>query len=235
MRHVLVIQHVSREHPGFILDVIRECGHTYECIDFQKGHALPENISMYDILVVLGGGDHVYDDTDQIRAEIAFVRAWLESGKPYFGICLGMQLMVAALGGRVYKSEATEIGFRHRDGRLYEMKRTHVGMSSPLFVHIKETRLPAFHLHKDTVDLPDTIDLLATGNVCKNQIIGYNNVAFGTQGHFELTEHMLEQWLISDPLLATVDKEEVKKDYDAVGEKYEQLGTQMFKNILCDV
>ncbi len=86
--------------------------------------------------VVMHGGADVWPGTygeeplrpewagDRVRDEyeIALVRAFMDAGKPVFGICRGLQLINVAFGGSLYQDITTQhAGARvHRDGPLYD-------------------------------------------------------------------------------------------------------------------
>lgn len=61
---------------------------------------------------------------DRIRDsyEIALLRAFVDAGKPVFGICRGMQLINVAYGGTLYQDIPTQCGSMrlHRDAALYD-------------------------------------------------------------------------------------------------------------------
>ena len=54
--------------------------------------------------------------------EIALVRAFMDAGKPVFGICRGLQLINVAFGGSLYQDIATQRpeARLHRDAGLYD-------------------------------------------------------------------------------------------------------------------
>src|SRR5580704_17231810 len=104
MRTALAITHVAFEdlgslgieltHAGFYIELIDACTTDMHAID-----ALDP-----DLIVTLGGPDGVYDHDAYpfIEVEIELLRSRLAAKRPTLGICLGAQLMAAALGARVY-------------------------------------------------------------------------------------------------------------------------------------
>src|SRR5207237_1277083 len=68
-----------------------------------------------DAVFLTGSPLHVYADTPEVRRQLAFMRAVFASGTPSFGSCAGLQLAVAAAGGRVRKMpEQMEAGIARR-------------------------------------------------------------------------------------------------------------------------
>jgi GMP synthase (glutamine-hydrolysing) len=100
MRRVLVVQHVAVEQPGVIGDVLQRRGVATRLVG--PDEPLPHDASG---IVVLGGPMGVYeaDRHPRLREEIAMLERAIAAGKPVLGICLGSQLLAAALGARVYR------------------------------------------------------------------------------------------------------------------------------------
>ena len=58
--------------------------------------------------------------TDEIRSafEVELAKAFLDAGKPVFGVCRGSQLLNALLGGTIYQDLPEQLGFIHFDRAL---------------------------------------------------------------------------------------------------------------------
>jgi len=98
--------------------------------------------------VVLGGPIGA-DDFPFLTAELDALRQRLAARKPILGICLGAQLMAAALGARVYPgSRGSEICW----SPLLPVD----GVQPPdWFAPLVAPDLLLFHWHGDTFDLPE--------------------------------------------------------------------------------
>lgn len=67
-----------------------------------------------DLLVVMGGPMGVYDTGEHpwITAEITGIAGRIAAGRPTLGVCLGSQMIAAALGARVYRGTGRRWGSR---------------------------------------------------------------------------------------------------------------------------
>lgn len=66
-----------------------------------------------DLLIVLGSPESVAVDHEAPWAweELAMVRRWLDSGRPYLGVCFGAQMLARALDGSVERMARMQRGF----------------------------------------------------------------------------------------------------------------------------
>ena len=77
------------------------------------GDSVPRQMGAAAGLVVMGGPMGVYeqDRHPHLGDELALIGDALERQVPVLGICLGSQLLAAALGSRVYPGPAKELGW----------------------------------------------------------------------------------------------------------------------------
>jgi GMP synthase (glutamine-hydrolysing) len=108
------------------------------------------------------------------------------------GICLGTQLIAAALGSKVYAGSEKEIGF-------FPLGFTKEALAHPLFSHFSNPYI-VFHWHGDTFDLPQHAQLVASTHVCKQQAYLIGNQVLGLQFHLEMNETILEDMLLHEGL-----------------------------------
>jgi len=144
----------------------------------------PDEIARYDAVFLTGSPLHVYADTPEVRRQLAFMRAVFASGTPSFGSCAGLQLAVAAAGGRVRKMpEQMEAGIARR------ITPSAAGRHHPLLAG-RPAAWDAPAIHGDEVEaLPDGATLLA-GNAVTNvqaaEIRHDRGIFWGVQYHPEL-------------------------------------------------
>ncbi len=222
----LIIKNITREGPGILEELLDE----YDMIDLNQGQTIPP-LKDYDALVVFGGPDSANDTTVKMQSELEAIREALSLKMPYLGVCLGMQALVKATGGAIVQNPVREIGFRDPDGDFFSVKLTEKGKNDKLFEGVGD-ELEIFHLHGETVELTDNIELLGTGKFCENQVVKVGNNAYGIQGHFELTPEMFDAWLSEDPELLELDKEKLKADFSSIQDKYTKTGQQILRNFL---
>ncbi len=227
-KRICIIRHITREGPGRFHGLLKKRGLDIHQYDLSQNTVLPHP-AHYDGVLVMGGPDSANDDSDRMRLMRDFVKTVLESGTPYLGICLGMQLLVKAAGGLVVKSPHTEIGFYDEHQRPYENVLTAEGRKDSLLRGMND-RFPVFHLHGETVVLTEAITLLATAPRCPNQIIRAGDNAYGIQGHPELTSSMLDTWLREEPYLRGYDPRRLCRDFDALQKEYGAVAEQLIRN-----
>ena len=186
MKRVLVVQHEEFEGPGTLREAL--AGWQLHFVRTFAGDVVPRTLEE-DALVVLGGGMGVYDRDrlPHLGDEIALCRAAMTAAKPVLGICLGSQLLAAALGGVVGKAERKEIGW-HGVTLLPEAR------GDPLFDALPRT-FSAFHWHGDAFTLPGGAVPLASSTMTPLQAFRMAERAWGIQFHLETDEQVLEAML----------------------------------------
>lgn len=230
VKQILVVKNISREGPGMLAEIAQERNFELEVVEIDSNFQLPE-ISKYSGLVVLGGPDSANDENEKIDLELGLVRKCLEIDMPYLGICLGMQILVKAVGGHSIKSPVKEVGFLDIDGNQNQVELTIEGKSDPMFNGLPTT-LNVFQLHGETVELTSDLVVLATGKHCPIQAVKYSEHAYGIQSHFELTEEMLQLWLNEDDDLKVLNREELLKNFHDIKRSYDLIGSTLFNNFL---
>jgi len=178
--HIHCLQHVPFEGPAGIGDWAIRKGHPITTTLLFEHGRLPD-LSAFDWLVVMGGPMGVRDEADYpwLADEKELIDTAIAAGKTVIGVCLGAQLIAAALGARVYQNAYKEIGW-------LPIELTDQGRASDLFAFLPH-RLRAFHWHGDTFDLPDGGVHLASSEGCKHQAFLYADRVLGLQFHPEST------------------------------------------------
>ncbi|UUP17053.1 glutamine amidotransferase [Nitratireductor thuwali] len=187
-RTALAIRHIGFEDLGSFAAPLQEAGYEIEYIDVAEREPATLDPLGADLLVVLGGPIGVYDHDAYpvVTAEIGLLRARLAADRPTLGICLGAQLMAAALGARVYPGPAKEIGWSALD-------LSDAAAPNPLAV-LQD--VPVLHWHGDTFDLPGGGTLLASTPLCANQAFARGSNVLGLQFHPEVLGARFEHWLL---------------------------------------
>lgn len=230
MSELLIVKNITREGPGLLMGVLEEAKLGATVVDLSMNEPFPDPLQ-FQALVVLGGPDSANDQTPKMQDELVKVAVALENGLPFLGICLGMQVAVRAAGGRVLRAPQKEVGFLDITGQQNTVELTDIGKSDPLLEGLEDS-LPVFHLHGETVELTDRMQLLGTGKYCTNQIVKINDSAYGIQSHFELTDTMLLEWAEVDPDLQPIGKEALLASYRSIHTAYNHVGKTYLRNFL---
>ena len=229
-KNILILKNISREGPGLIEDILRENNLKFEIIEpDQIAHI--NSIENLGALIVLGGPNSANDTDLNMQKELDLIRKVVYAEIPYLGICLGLQTIVKAMGGRVVNCETKEIGFRDQNNKYYKIDLTPQGRRDGLFKNLPDS-FTVFQLHGETVTLSSEMTLLASGDICKNQIVKIGSNAYGIQCHFELNGEMLGLWIKNDHDLQQLDGDKVLSDYKAIQGYYRETGRQLIKNFL---
>lgn len=189
MTTLLVIQHVPHERLGTFEAVFKQTGGSLRPFRADDPKAAWPTLEGVDGLVVMGGTQSVYeqDQYPYLTRELSFLRDALKAQKPILGVCLGAQLLAAALGAKVTKSPQKEVGW-------YPLRREPGADGDPLFAAFGQTET-VFQWHGDTFALPKGCLRLASAPLCHEQGFRYRDNIYGLQFHLEMTEAMVRAWM----------------------------------------
>jgi GMP synthase (glutamine-hydrolysing) len=189
MKRLLVFQHVASEPLGVLDPLLRASGMRIRYVNFARHPNTQVNVSKYSGLVVLGGPMNVDQSSryPHLLHEIDIIKAALAREIPVLGICLGAQLLAAALGASVHPNPVREIGW-------YPLTLSAAAASDPLFAHLG-SEAEVFQWHAYTFTEPsDSVHLASTTN-CANQAFRFKDFAYGLQFHLEVDASLIERWL----------------------------------------
>jgi GMP synthase-like glutamine amidotransferase len=138
-------------------------------------------------MVAMGGPMSVNDEAELpwLAEEKRLIGDAVRAGTPFWGVCLGVQLLAAALGARVYSGPEPEVG-------LLPVELTEEGRADPVFAGYDD-RLVTLQWHGDTFDLPAGATRLASSPAYANQAFRYGR-AYGVQFHLEVSADMAREW-----------------------------------------
>lgn len=229
-KEILFVKNITREGPGLLEDIVKERGIKYTIVYVSQYQNIL-TLENCGAVVLLGGPNSANDRDQKMKTELVLIRKILNAKIPFLGICLGLQTLVKAAGGKVVKSKNKEIGFRDQNGKYFTVELTEFGQSDSLFIKL-ENSFKVFQLHGETVVLTENMKLLAIGEHCRNQIVKIGTNSYGIQCHFELTSQMLQTWINEDQDLKKLDRDQLQSDFETIKDNYIQTGRQLFLNFL---
>jgi GMP synthase (glutamine-hydrolysing) len=195
MKRALVIRHTPYEGIAGFRQPVEAAGYLIDRVDVTAADFAETDFIAPDLVVLMGGPMGVYE-TDAhpwIPAEIARLAQRLDRGLPTLGVCLGAQMIAAAMGSRVYPGPIKEVGFA-------PIAINEAGMRSPVR-HLANT--PVLHWHGDTFDLPPGVTLLGSSDAYPHQAYARGAELLALQCHPEMGEDArFDEWLEDEAYLA---------------------------------
>jgi len=183
---LLALQHIACEPPAAFEDELRSRGLDLVRVELDKGEALPD-WREFSGLIVMGGPMGAYEEEAHpwLVAEKAAIRDAARAGHPVWGVCLGAQLLAAALGAAVYAGAEAEVG-------LLAVNLTPEAAHDPVFRDAPPS-FPTLQWHGDTFDLSPGATLLASSPAYRSQAFVFER-AYGLQFHLEVSPELAAEW-----------------------------------------
>ena len=182
MAKIYVLQHHPVETLGTIADALEGAALAWQYVRVYDGQPVPSSMKGAGGLIVMGGPMGVYQ-TDRypwLRDEMLLIEDAVKSNLPTLGVCLGAQILAAALGAKVERNpNGKEIGW-------HPIKLGDSAQHDRLMRGLPATLTP-FHWHGDIFDLPPGAVLLASSEKTPCQAFRYGDKAYAFQFHFEVT------------------------------------------------
>ncbi|MBB3117306.1 type 1 glutamine amidotransferase [Pseudoduganella violacea] len=200
--HIHFVVHESFEAPGAYETWVETRAYTASYSRVYAAEPLPQTVDAIDLLVVLGGPQSPTTTRQECphfdsAAEQALIVQCADAGKAVVGVCLGAQLIGAALGAPSEPSPEKEIG-------NFPIALTAAGKANPKFAHFGDT-LVTGHWHSDMPGLTPAATVMASSEACPRQIIAYRDLVYGFQCHMEFTPEAVELLIAaSEAELATL-------------------------------
>jgi GMP synthase (glutamine-hydrolysing) len=184
----LVIQHAACEPPGAYGEEMRARGIAFERVHLDRGEPLPD-WGAFEAIVAMGGpmGANDEETLPWLSGEKHQLGAAVRAGMPYWGVCLGAQLLAASLGARVYRGERPEIGI------FTDVELTRAAARDPVFARVPSP-ITTLQWHSDTFELPVGARLLASSSAYPHQAFAWRR-AYGLQFHLEASAELAGSWL----------------------------------------
>jgi GMP synthase (glutamine-hydrolysing) len=228
----VALRHVAFEDLGLLSPVLDRAGWRVSFCEAAFEDLSGRDIEDADLLIVLGGPIGAYETHAYpfLTREIALIERRIARNLPTLGICLGSQLMAAALGSRVFPGPKKEIGW----GRVDLTKR---GLNSCLSDLAQEDAM-VLHWHGDSFDLPNGAARLASNALYENQAFSFGPNALALQFHLEAEPRQLEEWYVGHAIelaAAGVSANELRAETTRISPMLQPQAERIFGKWLQDI
>jgi GMP synthase-like glutamine amidotransferase len=199
---VLVIQNEVDDPVALVGKWINEVGVDVEVIHAYRGETVPAALpAQYSGAIAMGGYMGANDDIEfpSLIPARSLMKDLVANDIPFFGICLGGQLLATAVDGKVGPTPSPEIG-------VVSFCVTADAAQDAVFGKLAGKEVIAAEWHKDYItDLPDEAVVLAGNDACPVQAFRIGQNVYGVQFHPEIDSEIFSSWAATDDELAKLD------------------------------
>lgn len=175
MLDVLILKHAKSSTAGTLPKWCQANGLSFEVARAEDVLARTHSPAAAS-LIVLGGNMQVWE-TDRfpwLEKEKAFIKSFIDAGKPVLGICLGAQLLAEQLGAQVLPMSESEVGW-------YRVRLENGKTLTPL------------HCHRSMFSAPAGAVVTATDDAHRVQAFQVAQKFYGFQFHTEIDQKRIEK------------------------------------------
>ncbi|MFP4143963.1 MAG: type 1 glutamine amidotransferase [Phycisphaeraceae bacterium] len=225
----IIFEHHSQETPARLGAILRDYGHHLRVVELHAGDSVPVDLDDVDAVVSMGGPMNVADRDEHpwLAKEMELIREAHERDLPVVGICLGAQIVAAALGGEVAPMDEPELGW-------HTVKLAFPGTIDPMLAGIPWTTMQVHGHARQITELPPGATPLAASRATRTQAFKAGLHTYAFQYHFEWTRADIETaaasfgaWFGADNKPAEATRRGIEKHY----ELYRHLGDRLCHNI----
>jgi GMP synthase-like glutamine amidotransferase len=185
---ILSIVHQEDAGPGVFAQALRDEHVPLDSWLLPSQERPPRPLGDYAGVLTLGGAMHPDQEREHpwMADEKAVLGELVERGVPLLGVCLGAELLAAAMGATVWRAAEPEVGW-------YEVRASPDGLCDPLIGPLG-AGFKALEWHSYECSLPPGAMELARSERCL-QAFRVGEAAWGIQFHAEVTGEDFETWL----------------------------------------
>ena len=174
MKRALIIRHVPVEGIAGFRQPIEAAGFHLDRIEASDPAFAALDLTEPELLIAMGGPMGVYE-TDKhpwIGPYVERLAHRLERDRPTLGVCLGAQLIAAALGAEVFPGPRKEVGYAP------------LQVLDPVLAALSD--MPVLHWHGDTFTLPAGTERIASTPLYREQGFRRGANVLALQFHAEM-------------------------------------------------
>ncbi len=231
---IIVFQHHDIGTAGRLGLTFRDHGFKLRVIRPDRGEAIPPDFDGVEGVVSMGGPQNVDDPVGKwpwMPGEMEYLKGAHERQLPVIGVCLGHQMLAAALGGEVGPidpGQGPEMGF-------HAVEIGALGQTDPVLAGIAWKSMQFQSHGREVKRLPGGAAGLSSSARCKVQSFRAGMRSYGFQYHFEVDRAGLEAHVRADGECLTkagTSAEEVLRQADAQYAGFARLGDRLCLNLV---
>jgi GMP synthase (glutamine-hydrolysing) len=227
MKRALIVRHVPVEGIAGYREPVEAAGYRIDRVDVTDPGFSALDFSEPDLLILMGGPMSVYEQDRHpwIASLLGRLTQRLERDRPTLGVCLGSQMIAAALGAKVHGGPRKEVGY------------SALTIRHPVLRHLED--VPVLHWHGDTFELPEGTEWIASSELYANQGFRRGPNVLALQFHAEMgLDERFDEWVDAwphDVAAAGTTAARLRADHAALGPPSLAAGQAMIADWLAEL